>query len=416
MNILFVHQNFPAQYIHLIRALAAQGGHRIVGLGINPPSDPIPPGVTHIRYGIGRGNTSGVHWLAMETETKVIRGEACADAANQLKHKGFKPDLICAHPGWGEALFLPDIWPDVPILLYQEFFYGSSSSDLDFDSELQQMSDWKQQAKVRMKNAYLTLSLEAAHWNVCPTRFQRSTFPGHWQRRMSVIHDGVDTKAAAPDPTAAPLQLPDGTILKKGERIVTFVNRRLEPYRGCHTMIRCIPELQRLVPEARIVMVGATTGTSYGSKCENGEWKDRFLAEIEGKYDPSRVHFTGTLPYTQFLPLLKLSACHVYLTYPFVLSWSLIEAMSTACPVVGSLTAPVQEVIEDGVNGLLVDFFDPNGLAQAIADLLRNPDQAQALGQKARQTVLGKFELQQCVARQLGLMQAVASGDIGKHP
>jgi glycosyltransferase involved in cell wall biosynthesis len=416
VNILFIHQNFPAQYVHLMRALAAQGGHRVVGMGINPPSDPIADGVTHLRYGIKRGNTEGIHLLAMETETKVLRGEACAQAAHELKSNGFQPDLICAHPGWGESLFLPDIWPDVPLLLYQEFFYGSYHSDLDFDAELQPPSDWWSRAKVRMKNAYLTLSLEAASWNICPTQFQRSTFPHHWQQRMSVIHDGVDTEKAAPDPAAPPLQLPDGTLLEKGQPIVTFVNRRLEPYRGCHTMIRAIPELQRRVPEARLVIVGATTGTSYGKRCEQGEWKDQFLAEIAGQYDPARVHFTGTLPYSQFLPLLRLSACHVYLTYPFVLSWSLIEAMSTACPVVGSATAPVMEVINHGKNGLLVDFFKPSDLAAAIAELLTRRDLATAFGNAARQTVLKRYELKRCLARQLGLMQAVACGDVGDLP
>lgn len=397
-----------------MRALARQGGHRIVGMGINPPSDPIAQGITHIRYPIQRGNTRGIHPLAMETETKVLRGEACAKAAQELKAKGFKPDLICAHPGWGESLFLHDIWPGTPLLLYQEFFYGASNSDLDFDAELQLPSDWWHRAKVRMKNAYLTLALESATWNVCPTKFQRSTFPGHWQRRMSVIHDGVDTRKAIPNPEAPALQLPDGSILKKGQPIVTFVNRRLEPYRGCHTMIRALPHLQALMPDAKVIMVGATTGTSYGKKCEEGEWKDQFLKEIEGQYDPSKVVFTGTLPYEKFLPLLQLSACHVYLTYPFVLSWSLMEAMSSGCAVVGSATAPVQEVINDGVNGLLVDFFDPRGLAEAIAEVLKKPDLGQALGQAARTTIQTHYELERCLARHLGLMQAVACGDIGR--
>ena len=216
----------------------------------------------------------------------------------------------------------------MPLLAYQEFFYQPRGLDTDFDPELQEKTDWRDCAKVRMKNAYLNLTLQAAAWNVSPTAFQRSTFPFAYQQRMSKIHDGIDVALAAPQLSPVPLTLADGTRLRKGEPIVTFVNRSLEPYRGCHTFLRAIPALQRLVPDARIVIVGSTKGVSYGSACPQGEWRERFLAEIEGQYDPSRVHFTGKLPYEHFLPLLRLSACHVYLTYPFVLSWSLLEAMS----------------------------------------------------------------------------------------
>ena len=292
-----------------------------------------------------RGNTEGIHPLVMETETKIIRAEGCARAAEQLKAKGFIPDLICAHPGWGEALFLKAIWPDSPLLCYQDFFYNAHGFDSNFDPEFDRDWTWREQARLNMKNAYLHLTLEQADWNVSPTHFQASSFPEHWQRRISVIHDGVDTQRAAPVANPEPLTIPDGTVLENGQPIVTFVNRRLEPYRGCHTFLRAIPDLQRHLPEARIVIVGETKGVSYGAVCPDGEWKDQFLAEIEGQYDPSRVHFTGTLPYEQFLPLLQLSACHVYLTYPFVMSWSLLEAMACGCAVVGSDTAPVREVI-----------------------------------------------------------------------
>lgn len=410
MNILFVHQSFPGQYIHIVRALAATRSHRLVALGLGELRAPLPVGVHYRRYGLSRGNTPGVHPLAIETEAKVIRAEACAAAAQQLALEGFQPDLICAHPGWGEALFLPDVWPGVPLLFYQEFYYHPRGLDTDFDSELQGTPDWSSCAKVRMKNAYLQLTLEASCWNLSPTAFQCSTFPSHWQARFSTIHDGIDTRAAVPSSDVPPLTLGDGTVLNSGDSIVTFVNRSLEPYRGCHTFIRAIPEIQRLVPEARIVVVGNTTGVSYGAPCEHGEWRDRFLAEIEGCYDPSRVHFTGTIAYQYFLPLLQLSAAHVYLTYPFVLSWSLLEAMACGCPVVGSATAPVQEVIRDGHNGLLVDFFSPLDLAAAVAELLGNRQRSIQLGEAARATVLRNYSLDACLPRQLSLLELVASG------
>ena len=414
MKVLFIHQNFPGQYIHIVQRLARQGGHQLVALGINPldQSRKLPNSLQHFRYRLERGNTNGIHPLVLETESKVLRADGCSKAAHQLKGEGFQPDLICAHPGWGEPLFIKAIWPNVPLLCYQEFFYREHGFDTNFDAEFENHRDWQSQAKTMMKNAYLHLTLDQADWNVSPTHFQASSFPEHYRRRISVIHDGVDVSLAVPNPTPAPLELSDGTLLNHGEQIVTFVNRRLEPYRGCHTFLRSIPEIQKLCPEARIVIVGETKGVSYGAVCHQGEWKDRFLAEIEGQYDPSRVHFTGTLPYEQFIPLLQLSACHVYLTYPFVMSWSLLEAMACGCAVVGSDTAPVREVIRHGHNGLLVDFFSPLDLATATAELLHNREQARAFGVEARRTVERTYDLDVCVTRQLALMDLVASGSI----
>ena len=383
-----------------------------MALGINPldRSRPLPDSLYYARYGLNRGNTEGIHPLVTETESKVIRAEGCARAANKLKEKGFVPDLICAHPGWGESLFLKAIWPDVPLLCYQEFFYNEQGFDSNFDPEFQDDQSWQAKARLSMKNAYLHLALDQADWNVSPTHFQASSFPESYRRRISVIHDGIDLQRAVPNPSPQTLKLADGTLLEPGQPIVTFVNRRLEPYRGCHTLIRAIPELQRLCPEARIVIVGEKQGVSYGAACPDGEWGDRFFAEIAGSYDPSRVHCTGTLPYQQFLPLLQLSACHVYLTYPFVMSWSLLEAMACGCAVVGSDTAPVREVIRDGVNGLLVDFFSPDDLASAVAEVLGDRERAAALGQSARATVEQRYDLDSCVSRHLALMNLVASG------
>ena len=412
MNVLFVHQGFPGQYRHLVRALADQGGHQLVGMGIERPTEPLPSGVTYVQYSLSRGNTPGLHPWMLDVDSKFIRGEACAKAAHQLRGQGFTPELICAHPGWGEALFLKDVWPEARLLCYQEFFYHSRGFDLDFDPELQGEPDWESCARLRLKNANPLLMLDAADWNVTPTEFQRSTFPSVFQSRITAIHDGIDTQAAAPDDQVRPLQLPDGTLLNAGDAIVTFVNRRIEPYRGCHTFLRAVPEILRRRPEARLVVVGATEGVSYGKAAPGDSWRNVFLKEIEGAFDPTRLHFTGPLPYGSFLQLLKLSACHVYLTYPFVLSWSLLEAMSTGCAVVGSATAPVQEVIESDKEGLLVDFFSPGQLADAVEALLLDRSLAARLGQKARQSVLQRFSLEQCVPRQIALMQLVASGHL----
>ena len=384
-----------------------------MGLGIDEAAEELPASVQYFRYGLARGNQEGLHPWVQDIETKVIRAEACAHACSEMKRNGFTPDLICGHPGWGELLFVKDVWPSVPLLTYQEFFYNPLGFDYDFDPELQGVPDWTSCSSIRMKNANQLLNLEASSWCVTPTEFQRTSYPAAWRDRISVIHDGIDTNKACPNLNPKPIELEDGTVLTADDQIVTFVNRSLEPYRGCHIMIRAIPHLQRLAPEAKLLIIGNTSGVSYGSPCPNGEWKDVFLKEIEGQYDPSHVHFTGKVPYEQFLPILQLSKAHVYLTYPFVLSWSLLEAMSCGCAVVGSATPPVQDVIDHRRNGLLVDFFDHKELAEAISELLTNRALAQELGQSARDTVLRSFRLENCVQRQLALMDLVAQGGLG---
>ena len=413
MKVLFIHQSFPGQYLHLVNALAKEGGHTLVALSIQAPDRPLPPQLHLIRYSLTRGNGADVHPLAQETESKVIRAEACAQAAHKLRQDGFIPDLICAHPGWGESLFMRDIWPNSPILSYQEFYYSAEDSDSDFDPEFQTETPWETKAKIRMKNAYLQLALEASNWNVTPTIFQRSSFPPHWQKRISTIHDGIRTDLACPNPNAKAMSLPDGSLILPGDPLITFVNRTLEPYRGCHTFIRAIPHIQKISPEAKIVIVGKTSGVSYGSICPDGEWRDRFLAEIEGQYDQSKVNFCGNLDYEDFLKLMQLSQAHVYLTYPFVMSWSLLEAMSIGCAVIASNTSPVQEAIVHGQNGLLVDFFSPAAVAESIGEILKDRRLAGKLGSSARETVVTRYSLKECLPLHLSLMQLVASGSIG---
>ena len=414
MRFLFVHQGFPGQYLHICRALSQEGGHTIVALAMRKPSRPLPKGVELIIYTPKRGNGNDVHPLALETETKVIRAEACAEAAERLKHRGFTPDIICGHPGWGEILFLRNIWPNTPILMYQEFFYRAQGFDYDFDPELQADLTWKKYAKAEMKNANTLLNLESATWNITPTLFQQSSFPEHYQNRMSVIHDGISGLAKpAPTKGGLTLRLKNGHQLKQGDPIVTFVNRSIEPYRGYHSFIRAIPTLQKINPEAQVVIVGSETGVSYGSRCPKGEWKEYFLNEIEGQFDPTKVHFAGRHIYDNFLKLLQLSQVHVYLTYPFVLSWSLLEAMSSGCAIVGSKTPPVVEVLENEHNGILVDFFSPDSIAKQIDRLLRDRKLAIKLGAQSREDAIKKYSLEQCLPRQLDLIRDVAKGKIG---
>ena len=308
MRLLFVHQNFPGQYCHIIQALAAKGGMQIVGLGINPLTEALPKGVYYKRYQPRRGNTPNIHPWILDTETKCIRGEACATAAAELKQQGFEPELICAHPGWGESLFLRDIWPKTPLLSYQEFFYQPEGFDYGFDPEFSSGPlNWEQKAKIQMKTSFMRLVLEASSWNVTPTAFQRSSFPQSWQKHISCLHDGINTVLATPSTNSDAVMLPNGAVISNQTPLVTFVNRVIEPYRGCHTFIRSIPALQRAHPKVEIVIIGNSTGDGYGPPPVDGTWKDRFLKEIDGTYDPTKVHFIGKIDHSNYLNILQKS-------------------------------------------------------------------------------------------------------------
>lgn len=414
MRILFVHQNYPGQYRYLAPALAERG-HEVVALGVEDnPLARHQPGVTVHRYAFRTSSEQaggrGVHPYLADTQTKVIRGEAAALAASQLRQQGFVPDLICAHPGWGESLYLKDIWPDARMLCYLEFYYRARGSDMGFDPEFSAADD-VQKMRTRSKNIFHLLSLEAMDWGVSPTRWQRAQFPAAWRESISAIHDGVPTDRIVPDP-AAELRLEKaGLHLRAGDEVLTFVARNLEPYRGFHSFMRALPEILAARPAAQVVIVGADK-VSYGRKPEGGgTWRQKMMAEVGHRLDMSRVHFTGMLTYGQLIRLFQVTRAHLYLTYPFVLSWSMLEAMSAGALVIGSRTPPVQEVIREGENGLLTDFFDVRDIAATVTRALANPGDHAPLREAARRTVVEGYDLStRCLPAQVALAEAVGHG------
>ena len=350
-RLLFVHQNFPGQYRHLAAHYAADAGTRVVAVGekANLLRQPRLPGVEVLGYDLPE--LKDVDPFNAAVVKAIHRGKRVAAGAAHLKRQGFRPDVIFAHIGWGEALFLKDIFPEARILLYCEFFYGAREADVGFDPEFPLNAE--KILRLRVMNAPLLMSLDASDWGMVPTRWQQKQFPAAYADRMSVIHDGINTDVVTPGE-------------RGDEELITYVARNLEPYRGFHVFMRAIPEIQKRRPNARIVIVGGDE-VSYSPRLPPGQtYRQHLLKQIEGKADLSRVHFTGRIPYADYLALLRRSSVHVYLTYPFVLSWSLLEAMSAGCLVVGSRTPPVEEVIRDGENGLLADFFSTEGLASRI--------------------------------------------------
>lgn len=403
MKILFTHQNFPAQFKHLAPALA-QRGHDVKALAINNH----PSSINLIRYPVRRKNTTGLHPWMVDMESKFIRAEAVFYAALKLRDDGFNPDVIIAHPGWGESLFLKDVWPEAKLGLYGEFYYQPKTNDIDFDAEFSK-PEITEPCRLRMKNAGQDLQFLQADAVISPTRFQYSSLPKAIQQITSVIHDGIDTEQLKPS-DAVELKLNDNIKLTKDSEIITFVNRNLEPMRGYHVFMRSLPAMLRKRPNARVIIVGGDD-VSYGAKPPAGSsWKHIFLHEVRDQLDMSRVHFVGKLAYTNFIKLLQISSVHVYLTYPFVLSWSLLEAMSLGCAIVASNTAPVREVITHKENGLLVDFFDREGLCEAVCDLLESQDERKRLGAAARETVISRYDLHsQCLPQQLAWVEALAA-------
>ena len=402
MKILFIHQNFPGQFLHLAPELARLG-HECLALtdGGNlrtsttetlkykHQAQPVDPAATRL----------GRNYTLMSD-----RGVSVARACMQLrKQRNYVPDVIFGHSGWGETLFLKEVWPEAKLLIYAEFYYRGRGADVGFDPEFN-TANFDQVIVAQGRTCHLGQSLLHADAGVAPTEWQASTFPPALRRMLDVIHDGVNTDLMAPNPQAS-FALPNGQSVMAGDEVLTFVNRNLEPYRGYHTFLRALPEVLKARPNAQAVIVGGDE-VSYGSapKGEKG-WKDTILNEVRDRLDMSRVHFMGKIPYDQFTALMQVSRAHAYLSYPFVLSWSMIEAMSAGAHVIGSATAPVQEVIQDGVNGTLVDFFDIPAWSAALTKALAYPDQFQSLRQAARQTALDRYDQRELLPKMVNFVE-----------
>lgn len=408
MKILFIHQNFPGQFLHLAPTLAGSG-HHVVALGVNP-CKPLP-GVRHVAHRPVPPAPMGAHAddFIQEWAVKRARADSAAAAMLSLRDEGFQPDLVFGHPGWGEMLYARDVFSHSRHLVFAEYYYGAEGGDSYFDPEFQPHApDMAGLKRLRLKNTHLLHALADCDGAVSPTGFQKSRHPAVFQDRIRVIHDGIDTDRFRPDRSASVQLSQSGVNLSPGDELVTFVARQLEPYRGYHTFMRCLARLQRLRPKARVVIVGGD-GTAYGAAAPAGKtWKGIFLDQVKDDLDMSRVHFVGQVPHTTLQRLMQVSAVHTYLTYPFVLSWSMLEAMSMGCLLVASRTAPVQEVIEHGRNGLLVDFFDHASLAEALSDALSHQDKLRPLRQAARQTVIDRFDLRRvCLPSMVSWVEGV---------
>jgi len=397
MKFLFVHNNFPAQFRNVVKELRKAGSFELAAIGAQGAQ--AAEGVAVHRYQVPTIDLSATHPFARRFDAECWRAEQVLMAESALAASGFIPDFILAHCGWGETLPLRAMFPKARIIIYCEFFYRAEGQDVHFDPEGPRLGVDGVVA-LQCKNASSLIALAEADTGISPTRWQRSTFPKEFQEKIEVVHEGVDLASIGPDPTAR-LALPGGKVVTKTDEIVTFASRNLEPVRGYHVFLRALPAILRARPNAQVIIAGGD-GNSYSHAPPAGRtWKAHCLDEVVSDLDLSRVHFVGSLDRASYLNMLQVSSAHVYLTYPFVLSWSLLDAMAAECEIVASDTAPVREVIEDRRNGVLVPFHDHAALSQAVVDALANRGPSSKRGAAARKTVAERFDMGVCVQEAL---------------
>lgn len=407
MRLLLIHQNLPGQYRHLLMHYGQQPDCQVVGLGemrrLRENFRKSIPGVRLVGYETPPATKATTLPTLRTTEAAVQRGQTVLRVLLSLKKAGFYPDVVYAHPGWGETLFLKDVFPKAKLLHFCEFYYHTMGQDFNFDPEFPNSVD--DVLRLRIRNLHHLMALEQADIGIAPTVWQQTRFPVAYQPKITVVHDGVDTQVVTPDAEAF-VQLPQKQLrLTKKDEVITFVSRNLEPYRGFHTFMRALPELLKNRPKAHVIIVGGND-VSYGRRPAKGTYRETFLAEVSGHIDASRVHFVGKLPYATFLRVLQVSTAHVYLTYPFVLSWSMMEAMAAGCLVIGSKTSPVEEVITHEKNGLLIDFFSTQQLVEAVQRVCEDPTRMQELRERARRTIVDSYDLKTiCLPKQRSLIE-----------
>jgi glycosyltransferase involved in cell wall biosynthesis len=393
MRVLLIHQNFPGQFRHLAGALADRG-HDVVALG-RRAYETTPEGITYGAYAIEEPELASTY-SDRSLELALRRASKVRAACLQLRDSGWIADAVLFHSSWGEGLYLRDIWPDQRLVAYPELYATPWVMGYGFDSTL---GDVPEDLCITIRNSNLLALAAIADSDalVAPTRSQRDSFPEHLQQRFQIIHEGIDTDSLAPYPNRCLVVNPT-LVLRPGDPVVSYCSRHLEPLRGFHIFMRSLPLLQRHHPTVQVLIAGAN-GTGYGaSSTHPGGHLGALLEELEGQLDLERIHILGRISHQHLRGIFQASAAHVYLTYPYTLSWSLLEAMSCGAAVIGSRCALLEEVISHGENGLLVDFNCPEQLSEAMLQLLEDPSLRHSLGAAGRRTVERYYSLEACTS------------------
>ena len=400
MNILFLHRNFPAQFRHVLPVFAGDPNNKVVFITNNETTH--MKNVMKVQYKLKREVPDDCHRYLRFYEECVNHGQACAEAAIALKNQGFKPDVIFGHT-WGQTLFMKDVFPDVPLICYFEWFYDRYNGDMGFDGRPLDIDDW---AKLRSKNAHLLIDLFSCDYGFCPTKFQLKQFPKEFHNKIRVMHDGVDADYCKPDDNAQFFVKDKNITLTRNDEVITYATRGMEAYRGFPEFMKAAEVLLKKRPNLQIV-IGGEDRVCYGPQLANTTYKKMMLEQLD--LDMDRVHFVGSLPFNEYVKLLQISSAHVYLTYPFVASWSLLDAMSCGCPIVASSTEPVMEFIEDGKNGFLFDFYSTSGQVEKIEYVLDNKEMVEPVRQAARKTIVDNYNLKDLLPKHIEFIKSVAN-------
>lgn len=400
MNILFLHRNFPAQFRHVAPILANDPNNKVVFITNNETTH--IKNILKVQYKLKREVPENCHRYLRFYEECVNHGQACAEAAIGLKNQGFKPDVIFGHT-WGQTMFMKDVFPDVPLICYFEWFYDKYNGDMGFDGRPLDVDDW---AKLRSKNAHLLIDLYSCDYGFCPTKFQLKQFPKEFHNKIRVMHDGVDADYCKPDNNAKFLVKDKNLTLTRDDEVITYATRGMEAYRGFPEFMKAAEVLLKKRPNLQIV-IGGEDRVCYGPQLANTTYKKMMLEQLD--LDMNRVHFVGSLPFNEYVNLLQISSAHVYLTYPFVASWSLLDAMSCACPIVASSTEPVMEFIEDDINGFLFDFYSTSGQVEKIEYVLDNKDKVEPIRHAARKTIVDNYNLKDLLPKHIEFIKSAVN-------
>ncbi|MBQ9245778.1 glycosyltransferase [bacterium] len=400
MKILFLHRNFPAQFKYLATELAKDTNNEVVFVTNNADTKTFG-NIKKYTYKLKRKVPDDCHRYLRFYEETIIHGQSAAEVLLALQMQGFRPDIIYGH-SWGSSLFVKEIFPDVPYIAHLEWYYNPVNSDVDFGGK---QLDVDEKASLKIKNSHILQDLISCDYGISPTQWQKTQFPSVFYDKIKVMHEGIDTDICKPDENVV-FNIPNTNInLTRNDEILTYATRGMEEYRGFPEFMKAVSILMKQRPNLHVI-IGGDDRVCYGRHLANDTFKNKMLRELD--FDMKRLHFVGSLIYREYIKILQVSTAHVYLTYPFVLSWSFLEAMAAKCTIIASNTAPVKEVMQDAYNGILTDFFDVNELVRKINEVLDNKDKYKYLGENARKTIVQNYDLKMLLPKYIDFIKSVA--------